>query len=152
MADGPVVVVDTLTREKIVVRPEGGAFRVLLPEGNYVVRCAGLEISRSFLPAQDYRLDLRMDKNVSFEVVATTEANGLVTIRVNARGVGSHRFGVRADNLVVNGGPDKDIILRPGVMGTVEWKARVRAADEPWVLVVVPDGDMGQKKERVGGL
>ena len=159
MADGEVVFADTLTRGETVVRPEGGMFRVSLPEGNYVVRSRGVEMNRSFLPAQDYRMDLRLSKTVSFEVVATSEANGWVTIRVNARGEGAHRFSLRVNNLAVSGsgdnlataGADKDIVLRPGVMGTVEWKAKVQAADEPWVLVVVADGDLGQKKERMGG-
>jgi hypothetical protein len=59
---------------------------------------------------------------------------------------GTHTFELRSENLVVGGAATRTVTLRPGGVGTVEWRARVRTADEPWVAVVVPDGGHAERR------
>ena len=126
-----------------------GRFQVALPEGKYMVRSGGLEQTRIFLPGETYHVDLRPGRALAFEASKDTSGAGEVTIRLTARGSGAHRFALRVDNLTVSG-PDKELTLRPGVPGTVEWRARIASPDTPWVAVVVPDDDLAQRKEVTG--
>jgi hypothetical protein len=41
----------------------------------------------------------------------------------------------------------KDLNLQPGKTGVVTWTASVVSRDIPWVLVVVPDDDLAERKE-----
>ncbi|MEK7407714.1 MAG: hypothetical protein AAB225_21765 [Acidobacteriota bacterium] len=77
-----------------------------------------------------------------------TEANGEVTIRLTATGSGRHTFTIRADNLAVDQ-PEKELVLREGTPGSLVWKARMNSLGAPWVAVVVPDGDLGQRREAI---
>ena len=72
-----------------------------------------------------------------------------MTIKVSARGNGSHRFALRVENLTLNG-TEQELSLRPGGAGTLEWRARIASPDTPWVAVVVPDGDLSLRKEVTG--
>jgi hypothetical protein len=82
----------------------------------------------------------------AFTVAAATAPDGAVTIRLTARGEGTHSFALRAENLAVER-PARTVALRPGRAATVEWRARPTAADVPWVAVVVPDGDVSRRRE-----
>jgi hypothetical protein len=126
-----------------------GRFRVALPEGKYIVRSGGAEQTRIFLPGGTYNLDLRPSRGLDFEVSRSTSSTGEVSIKVSARGNGSHRFTVRTDNLTVSDA-DKELTLRAGVAGALEWRARIASADTPWVAVVVPDGDLSLRREVTG--
>ena len=77
-----------------------------------------------------------------------TEANGEVAIRLTAAGSGRHTFTIRADNLAVDQ-PEKELVLREGTPGSLVWKARMNSLGAPWVAVVVPDGDLGQRREAI---
>lgn len=72
-----------------------------------------------------------------------------MTIKVTVRGSGDHRFTVRTDNLTVDGA-EKQVTLRAGAAGTVEWRARITAQDTPWVAVVYPDDELMSRKEVTG--
>jgi len=87
---------------------------------------------------------------LDYKVTKETAGAGEVKIAVSARGSGSHWFSIRTENLAINGG-EKELSLRSGVAGTVEWRARVSSPDTPWVAVVVPDDDLSQRKEVMGG-
>ena len=126
-----------------------GRFRIALPEGKYIVRSGGAEQTQIFLPGGTYNLDLRPGRAWGFEVSKDTSGSGEVTIRLTARGSGAHRFALRVDNLTLSGA-DKEVTLRPGVAGTLEWRARIASPDTPWVAVVVPDDDLAQRKELTG--
>ena len=83
-----------------------------------------------------------------FAVTATgAGAGGEVTIRVTANGSGTRVYALRAENLRVSGPLARTVTLRPGRAATVEWKARRVSADEPWVAVVVEDGDARRRRE-----
>jgi hypothetical protein len=142
---------DTAYGHRIEVTPglANGRFRAMLPEGKYRVRCKGEEQTRTFLPGGTYELDLRPGRGVDFEVSGSSSSIGEVTIKVSARGNGSHRFALRADNLTVSGA-ERELTLRPGVAGTLEWRARIASADTPWVAVLVPDDNLSFRKEVTG--
>jgi len=87
-------------------------------------------------------------EGVDFSVSSESAADGTLEIRVTARGSGTRSFELRSHNLDVQQ-PVKTLGLRPGHAGDLTWAARVLAADEPWVAVVVPDGDVARRHELV---
>jgi hypothetical protein len=88
---------------------------------------------------------------LGFEVSKDTSGAGEVTIRLTARGSGAHRFALLVDNLTVSGA-GREVTLRPGVAGTLEWRARISAQDTPWVAVIYPDDDLSSRKEVTGAV
>lgn len=128
-----------------------GAFRAFVPAGEYVVRAARREARVSLLPGGTHRVDLRPGRWLDFTVDAQTSPNGEVTIRVAARGEGVHTFALRTENLDA-GGAERSLTLRAAEPRMLEWKTRVIARDEPWVAVVVPDGDIARGRDAVGAL
>src|SRR5690606_39224154 len=128
-----------------------GAFRAFVPAGEYAVRAAGAETRVALLPGGTHRVDLRPGRWLDFAIDAETTASGEVIIRVTARGDGAHVFALRVENLDVDA-RERAVTLRPGAPRTVEWKGRMIARDEPWVAVVVPDGDVAQRRDAVGAL
>ncbi|MGZ8470821.1 MAG: glycoside hydrolase family 9 protein [Gemmatirosa sp.] len=78
--------------------------------------------------------------------LASTAADGAITIRVTARGAGAHAFALRTENLAVDR-PTRSVTLRAGVPSTIEWRARPTSASAPWFAVVVPDGDVARRRE-----
>jgi len=131
------------------VNPMNGHFRAMLPEGKYTVRCQGQEQAPIFLPAGRYELDLRPGHALDFEISKLSSSDGAVRIRVSGRGNGIHRFSIRTDNLTLQNAP-KDLMLKPGSVGTVEWSAQISSPDTPWVAVVVADENPTTRKELMG--
>jgi hypothetical protein len=149
-AGSAVEFTETTYGQRIEVKPgPDGRFRTMLPEGKYRVRSQGEEQTRSLLAGASYRMDLRQGRALDFEVSQKTTAAGDVVIALNARGSGSHRFALRVDNLTIEGA-EKELTLRPGVAGRLEWRGRIAAPESPWVAVIVPDGDLSQRKEATG--
>ncbi len=136
--------------QRIEVKPEGasGRFRATLPEGQYRVQCQGEEQTRTFLHGGSYRLELRAGRAMGYEVTQQTVA-GEVTVRVAAHGSGHHTFALRAENLTVNN-TEKELTLRPGVTGDIEWRGRISSQETPWIAVVVPDDDLARRTEVMG--
>lgn len=130
------------------VRPDlaTGRFRAMLPEGKYFVKSSGERQTRVFLPGATYNVDLRPGRAVDFDVSGETSPAGEVTIKVNARGNGTHRFALRADNLILDG-LWKELTLDAGGPRILEWHARMGSPDTPWVGVVVPDEDLSLRSE-----
>jgi len=142
---------ETTYGQQLEVKPElpGGRFRAMLPEGKYTVRCNGEEQTRTFLPGATYNLDLRLERALDFQVSKDTSRAGEVTIKVSARGIGTHRFAIRAENLTLSE-TEKELTLRTGIAGAVEWRAGIASADSPWVVVVVPDQSLSMREEVMG--
>ncbi len=86
----------------------------------------------------------------SLEIETGAAEDGGVTIRVVATGAGTHSFALRTRNLAVDE-PVRSMTLGPDGVGYLQWTGRVLAADEPWVAVVVPDGDVRARREAIGG-
>jgi hypothetical protein len=86
-----------------------------------------------------------------FELETRTQRDGFVTIRLTASGSGSHTFSLRAHNLEI-ARPSRTLMLGAGGTATLEWSTRMRAVDQPWVVVAVPNDDPARRRERVGGV
>jgi hypothetical protein len=139
--DSMVIFTSVIPGQQVVVQP--GSFSIRLPEGAY--RVNGRSSSFSFLPGGRYYLDLRADHSLDLAVSQSSTSGGEVTVRVRAWGQRMHRFAIRADNLAVTGA--KEVVLKPGVATVMEWRGRVVARDEPWVALVVPDGELERRME-----
>jgi len=150
-ASGPVVFQEENWGNRTEVQPDAatGNFRAMLPEGRYTVRSQGCEVARTFLPGGMYRLNLRPGESWDFEVTSETSGSGEVTIRARARGSGVHRLRLRTENLNF-GGEEREVALRGEGTATVEWHGRIAERETPWVAVIVPDGDLSQRREVMG--
>jgi hypothetical protein len=141
--------VETATGRSLSVEADAarGSFRAFIPEGKYTVRSGDARLTVTALPGGTHYLDLRPGHAVDFEMTAG-ESKGVVKIRLTAAGEGVHSFSIRTDNLSVDQ-PQKELRLKPGAPGTLVWKARVQSPGSPWVAVVIPDGDLSQRREVV---
>jgi len=150
-ADSPVEFIPNISGPGTVTRakPTNGQFRVMLPEGKYTVRCRKEEEWRIFLPAETYHLDLRPGRALDFEISKLSFGDGEIRIRVSARGEGSHRFSIRTDNLTLSDAK-KELILKRGSAGTLEWSGRIISMETPWVAVVIADENSAIQKELAG--
>ncbi len=142
---------ETLYGQPLVVKPDlaNGRFRAMLPEGNYIVSCNGEKLTRTFLPGAVYQLDLRPGRMLDFQVSREKIGTGEVAIKVSARGSGNHRFNLRVENLKLSD-VAQELILQLGTAGSLTWRASIESPDSPWVVVVVPDDDLSQRKEVMG--
>jgi hypothetical protein len=96
-----------------------------------------------------YRLDLRPGQAWDFELSKETHADSEVAIKATVRGSGVHRLQLRADNLTFSGDV-KEVTLKGEGTVTLEWRGRITTQETPWVAVVVPDGDLSQRREITG--
>lgn len=196
-AAATVVFKENTTGQEIMAEPDPTTmhFRVMLPEGQYTIRSkddAAIPstadaiirpkddapkvdtLHRTFLPGATYYIDLRPGKTMDFEISSSPSKKEGLTIKVIARGTGTHHFNIRVDNLVLagrSGSPDiagrsgpsnprgaarrtptprKELTLQPGHPSTVEWQASILSRDTPWVIVVIPDDDLSQRQELTG--
>jgi hypothetical protein len=142
---------ETSFGDRVEVKPDAasGWFRAMLPEGKYTARSGGEQQTYTLLHGGTYHLDLRAGRVLDYYVSKETSGTAEVTIKVVARGSGSHRFALRVENLALDG-TEKELTLESGGMGTLEWRARIGSQDTPWVAVVVPDADLSQRKEVMG--
>jgi hypothetical protein len=150
-ASAPVEFIDAAYGQKAVIQTDAktGSFRATLPQGVYRVISGASEETRTFLPGASYQLDLRAGKALDLQLSHEISASGEVLLRASVHGSGEHSFALRAENLGVEDGA-KTLTLKPGSSQTVTWRARILAADTPWVAVVIPDGDMSQRQELIG--
>jgi hypothetical protein len=150
-ADSPVEFISEEAAPNSIVKakPAKGHFRVFLPEGKCLVRCHEAEQAQTFLPTGLYRLDLRPGRALAFGVSKTFSADGAVRIRLIARGEGLHRFNVRADNLTFVSAA-KELNLKRGSFGELEWSGHINSLECPWVAVVVADENPASRKEFLG--
>ncbi|HSH45228.1 MAG TPA: glycoside hydrolase family 9 protein, partial [Longimicrobiales bacterium] len=83
-------------------------------------------------------------------LTAEEDDDGTVTIRAVASGRGAHTFELRAENVAVEGA-SRTVTLQPDASTVVEWTGRRISGSSPWVVVVVPDGDVSRSQDLVGG-
>ncbi len=152
-ANGPVTFEEVNTHQRTVVAADRstGHFKTSLPQGKYKISCNGRTQVQTLLPGSSYNLELRSNLMLSYEVSKTIAANGEVTIKLTAQGNGKHRFNLRLDNLTLTSA-SKEVDLKPGTVGTLEWRGHITAIDTPWVAVIVPDDDMAGRKELRGAV
>ena len=135
------------------VKPDylSGKFRAMLPEGRYEVSTNGQRKTVTLLPGGTYKLDLRGEHALDFNVSHKTSSNGQVIIKLTAQGNGRHSFVIRTENLTF-AGAKKEVNIQPGSAYTITWECKMNAVDATWVAVIVPDDDLSQRKEAIGSI
>jgi hypothetical protein len=76
---------------------------------------------------------------------------GHVSFRAKVEGTGRVQLAIRTSNLKV-GNLEQEVQLEAGKPHAIVWTAAVISAREPWVAVIVPNGDLSARKELVGGV
>ena len=150
-ADAAVQFVPAGPKQKpiLTIHPVNGRFRTTLPEGRYILKSHGEQQTQVCLSTGVYHLDLRSGRMLDFEISTIWHKDSEVRIRLTARGRGSHYFNVRGDNLTV-GDPQRELRLKRGSVGTLEWSGRIDSLDSPWVVVVIADENLETRKELLG--
>ena len=132
------------------IAPSNGAFRVLLPQGQYSVRQGTARTTLIALSAGSYDVDLHPDKAVDYAVTTEMGASGEIVFRVAAHGSGLHTFSLRADNLDLKEALQQTVGLTPEKSGSVNWHAHILSANTPWVAVVIADNAVANRREVTG--
>lgn len=148
---GPVVFRDRKSGHEVQTDPDSatGTFQLRLPEGDYRVRCGGQERSLTALPAGTYTVDLCARAALDWSLSKEDGPGGRVILRAALKGAGAHRFAVRTENLTVDR-PVRDVTLTPKTAQQLVWRGKVADAATPWFAVIVPDGEMAQRREVTG--
>jgi len=131
--------------------PETLSFRTSLPEGVYEVSRGAMKKQITVLPGASYTLDLRPARHLDVRVSSQTGSNGAVNLTVTVEGAGRHSLSVRTDNLNLKE-PERQLDLKPGSPQTVTFQGKVVTAESPWVAVVIPDNEFGQRREATGAV
>jgi hypothetical protein len=150
--DKPVEFKNLQSGHQTIVKADSlGNFRIMLPEGKYLVKNNNMEQISSFLPSGTYDMDLRSHKAFTFEVSSASSGNGEVTITAIVQGNGSHQFSMKTYNLT-NKEPSKLVNLKSGEKITLKWHCKIESLDELWVAVLIPDKDIANHKELTGSV
>jgi hypothetical protein len=88
---------------------------------------------------------------IDLSVSQESAADGRITLRVKVEGTGRVRLAIRTSNLNV-ANPEQEAQLETGKPQTITWTAQTISAREPWVAVMVPNGDLSAREELLGGL
>lgn len=88
---------------------------------------------------------------LAITVTSTTGADGQVGIRAQVRGAGAHRLVLRSENLLLRE-TQHAVNLGSGGSATVSWQGSLREPYAPWIAVIVPDGNVTQRREAFGAL
>jgi hypothetical protein len=152
-ANAPVTFKEVNTRQIVTLSPNNatGHFKASLPEGKYNVISNGREQTQTLLPGKSYNLECRSSHLLTYEISKEISANGDVIIKLTAEGVGSHHFNIRTDNLAL-ASSSKELNLKAGKAESFEWHGHITSQDTPWVVVVIPDSDLLQRKELTGAV
>jgi len=89
------------------------------------------------------------DRPLHWSFSQQTQSDGRVTITLEVSGSGEHRFDVRTHNLV-DLERSKTVRLQTGRPQRLTWHCRIELADAPWIVVVLPDGQLDQRQEVLG--
>jgi hypothetical protein len=130
--------------------PTDGEFNIHLPEGHYEVRQGTAHTRLSVLPGGLYRVDLRRDRVLDFKVSFQDAGTNEVVLKVSAEGSGPHTFTLRTDNLVLTEQAKQEIDATSGSVRETVWHGHVLSPTTPWVVVVIPDGNLSQRREVTG--
>jgi hypothetical protein len=130
--------------------PSDGRFSLHLAEGHYEVRQGPVHTSLTVLPAGVYDIDLRGDRALDFKVAFQDVGHQEIILIVSAEGTGLHSFTIRSHDLVLREKERQVIELTSAAPREALWHARVSSPDSPWVALVIPDDDLGRRREVTG--
>ena len=95
-------------------------------------------------------MDLRRDRVLDFKVSFQDTGTNEVVLKVSAEGSGPHTFTLRTDNLVLTEPAKQEIDVTSGSVRETVWHGHVLSPTTPWVVVVIPDGNLSQRREVTG--
>jgi len=81
-----------------------------------------------------------------FRISWTEPEPGRISLRVSTTGSGPRHFRLRAHNLHFDQ-LERTLDLPAGSLGDLQWEGRIQTLDAPWIVVVIPDGDINQLQE-----
>jgi hypothetical protein len=151
-ANAPVRFIDRKTGKvtNASVDQARGTFRAVIPQGEYTVEQGTVRTSLRALSAGSYQLDLRKSNAVDFTVSSKELPSHEVQLQLSAEGTGAHTFTARVDNLELLGPSAKSADLGQHSHRDIIWHARVIDPASPWVAVLLPDGQLNQRRELTG--
>jgi Glycosyl hydrolase family 9/Cellulase N-terminal ig-like domain len=135
---------------QVDVNSADGKFRAQLPQGKYTVRRGSVHTTLTALSGGTYRLDLRKNEALDFQVAADTAQVNQVKLHLHAEGNGAHTLEIRTSNLELGEQETQKIDLRPGHDLDLNRTGKIIAPGTPWVVVVIPDGKLNEHQEITG--
>jgi len=141
------------SRKKSVLINSDRTFRTILPAGEYLIECGTALRLLTVVSGGNYNITLNPGRNIEFTASVKNKSTRGRTLRieVTAEGNGIHNLAIRAFNVAVTDS-EKTVDLGEGKKVTIHWDIQIKEADIPWVVVIIPDGDLTLKKELTGTL
>jgi glycosyl hydrolase family 9/cellulase-like Ig domain-containing protein len=135
---------------KRTATPKDGAFRMLLPQGLYAVQQGSARTTLTVLSGGSYDIDLRREKAVDYTATSSSDLSGGIDLRVSARGLGRHRFSIRADNLDLKEPAQETVTLSRDKATEIVWHSHITKTETPWVAVILVDNGISNRRELTG--
>jgi hypothetical protein len=132
------------------LNPQDGTFRILLPQGNYSIQQGASHTTLTAVSGGTYDIDLHKDKALDFQVTSESVGSSGLVLKVSAHGSGQHSFSIRADNLDLEGASQQTVDLSEKQTSTQVWHAHIISPDTPWVVVIIPDDTLDNRRELTG--
>lgn len=139
---------ESRTHQRFIVKPDRrtGRFAARLPAGQYVAQQGDRDRTVTLLPGRRCEVNLR--ELFEFTPSAETAPDGSITITIQTEQEGPHRLAVRTQNLTVRES-EQTVESKFGQSKTRKWHARKISPAEPWLVVIIPDGNLDERKELV---
>lgn len=149
-SEGSILFLNTDTGEKIYVETgDAGEFEANLPAGNYKIEYKNLTQHLTLVSGGNYSLNLNPASFVDIQAEAEMKGTDTVTITALLTGAGSHFLNLHCTNGIISGA-ERNIALTSDEKQSIEWVIKVRDTDEPWIAVIIPDGNIMLKHELTG--
>jgi hypothetical protein len=87
---------------------------------------------------------------LDYKLTQETSPDGRVTIQLEARGRGTHRFALLTENLSLDRAAVQDIRLTPEGTAMHTWHGMLLTTAAPWVAVAIADQDAAQRRDVTG--
>lgn len=130
-----------------------GLFKINLPAGSYEINIDDLSRKIILLPGKSYDLSLSTKHYINFDIKQEEIHIGSdrLTLEIIVRGKGRHEVAIRTFNCSV-AEPEKIIDLKDNEKMLIELDVQITEIQKPWVMVIIPGGELNWKKEILGDL
>jgi Glycosyl hydrolase family 9/Cellulase N-terminal ig-like domain len=132
-----------------VTRAAKGPFAVNLAPGEYTIQYGDQRKNLAVLPGVSYTFSLDPKNALELGLSSQAPQGKTVQVECNLLGTGSHRLELRGFNCSA-GQATVDVKLKTGQPDRLTWMLDISDSAKPWVLVVIPDGQMSEKREIFG--
>jgi hypothetical protein len=148
--DAPVLTVNAISGQTQTAVPAGAdrRFSFNLPAGPWQLRHGATRLDLNLLAGEHRQIDLHRCVDITMARDQTAR-DGEITIQVNARGRGRSRFELRCAHLTADQ-PSRELDLDPDQARGLSWRCRRSSPNQPWVAVVIPDGNVSARCELHG--